>query len=149
MKNFIMGFLRRGFSSCAVGPIVLAILYMILQKTSEIQSLSVSQVCVGIFSLSALAFVAGGINAIYQIERLGLMSALLIHGTVLYVGYLLTYLLNAWLAPGLIPIIVFTVIFVVGYVIIWAIIYMVIKTKTKRLNEMLRQNQSKVKKDRE
>ena len=70
-----------------------------------------------------------------------LMSAILIHGTVLYVGYLCTYLINDWLDIGMIPIIVFTAIFVVGYIVIWAIIYSMIRGKTAKLNEMLKEKQ--------
>ena len=77
----------------------------------------------------------------YQIERLPLLVAILIHGSVLYVGYLITYLLNGWLGWGMAPIMVFTAIFVVGYFAIWAVIYSVIRRNTARVNEMLKQKQ--------
>ena len=137
MKRFVFDFLRRGFISAGIGPIVLAILYLILQRSADISVLSVNKVCIGIFSLSLLAFIAGGMNAIYQLERLPLMIAILIHGGVLYIGYLGTYLLNDWLDLSILPVIVFTAIFVVGYIIIWAVIYSVIRRNTARLNEML------------
>ena len=113
MRKFVLEFLRRGFVACGMGPIILAILYLILQQTAAIDTLTVNQVCIGIFSITALAFIAGGMNAIYQIERLPLMVAILIHGGVLYVSYLGTYLLNDWLDWGVMPIIVFSAIFVV------------------------------------
>jgi len=69
-----------------LGPIILAVLYLILHKNGAVDTLPVNQVCVGIFSITALAFFAGGMNAIYQIERLPLMTAILIHGSVLYFG---------------------------------------------------------------
>ena len=141
MKRFVLDFVRRGIIASGIGPIVLAIVYLILKQSAAIDNLTVNQVCVGIFSLSALAFVAGGMNAIYQVERLPLMTAILIHGGVLYIGYLGTYLLNGWLGFGVIPIIVFTAIFVVGYIVIWAIIYSIIKRNTARLNEMLKKKQ--------
>ena len=74
-------------------------------------------------------------------ERLPLMAAILIHGCVLYLGYLVTYLVNDWLELGTTPILVFSGIFVVGYLAIWAIIYCIIKRRTARLNEMLKQKQ--------
>ena len=95
----------------------------------------------GIISLSALAFIAGGMNALYQIERLPLMAAISIHGGVLYLSYLATYLLNGWLDRGITPILVFTVIFLLGYVIIWAVIYTIVRHRTNRLNEILKQKQ--------
>ena len=130
MKKFVSEFIRRGLIAVGVGPVVFAVVYLILQQYAAIEVLTVNQICIGIFSLSALAFVAGGMNAIYQIERLPLMAAILIHGSVLYVGYLGTYLLNDWLDLGVIPIVVFTGIFVVGYVVIWAVIYSIIKRNT-------------------
>ena len=135
-KNLVMEFIRRGFVACGIGPIVLAVLYLILRRAGNLQTLTVSQVCTGIFSLSVLAFVAGAMNAIYQIEQLPLMVAILIHGGVLYTCYLGTYLVNGWLEWGIAPILVFSGIFVVGYLAIWAIIYSVIKKRTKRLNEI-------------
>ena len=145
MKKFVLEFLRRGFIAAGIGPIVLAIVYLILQHSADINTLTVHEVCSGIFSLTTLAFIAGGMNAIYQVERLPLMTAILIHGSVLYIGYLATYLLNNWLDFGIIPIIVFTAIFVVGYIVIWAIIYSIIKRNTAKLNKMLKQKQQSAK----
>ncbi|MBP3939814.1 MAG: DUF3021 domain-containing protein [Clostridia bacterium] len=138
MKKFVLDFLRRGFIACGLGPIVLAVLYLILQQSAAVEMLTVNQVCIGIFSLTALAFIAGGMNAVYQIERLPLMVAVLIHGVVLYVSYLGTYLLNDWLDWGVTPILVFSGVFVVSYLAIWAIIYSIIKRNTKKLNEILK-----------
>ena len=89
----------------------------------------------------ALAFIAGGMNVIYQIEQLPLMIAILIHGGVLYVSYLATYLLNDWLEWGVTPILVFSGIFVAGYLMIWGIIYSIIKRNTEKLNQILKEQQ--------
>ena len=143
MKKYLIDFLRRGVMSCGVGPMVLAALYWILHRQGLVDQLTVDQVCVGIVSLSALAFLAGGINFLYQIERLPLLVAILIHGCVLYTGYLLTYLINGWLDWGMIPIMVFTGIFVVGYFVIWAIIYSIIRRNTATVNESLKKRQQR------
>ena len=145
MKRFVLEFLRRGAIASGIGPIVWAIIYMILLQVAEVETLTVNQVCIGIVSLTALAFLAGGMNALYQIERLPLLMAILIHGSVLYVSYLGTYLINDWLDFGIIPIIVFSAIFVVGYIVIWAIIYSIIKRNTAKLNDMLQQKQQSIK----
>ena len=144
MKKFVSAFALRGLIAMGLGPIVLAIVYLILKRAAVIDVLTVNQICIGIFSLSALAFVAGGMNAIYKIEQMPLMMAILIHGVVLYATYLGTYLLNDWLDFGAIPIIVFTAIFVVGYFVIWAIIYSIIRKNTAELNEMLKKKQQKI-----
>ena len=141
MRKYILEFLRRGLIACSLGPVVLAILYLILQHQGIVQTLTVREVCLGIFSLSALAFVAGGMNVLYQLERLPLMAAILIHGSALYVSYLVTYLVNGWLEWGITPILVFTGIFVFGYLAIWLIIYSIIKRNTDKVNDILKKKQ--------
>ena len=141
MKKIILEFIRRGLTACGFGPIVLAVLYLILQRQGVLHSLTVEQVCLGIVSLWMLAFVAGGLNVLYQIERLPLMMAILIHGSVLYISYLVTYLLNDWLEQGLLPILIFSGIFVFGYLTIWIVIYLITKKNTEAVNRALNQKQ--------
>ena len=141
MKKGILEFCRRGIVACGFGPLVLAVFYLLLQQECDVQTLTVDQVCLGIFSLWLLAFVAGGMNMIYRIERLPLIVAIFIHCGVLYVCYLATYLINGWLEQGILPILVFSVIFVVGFLAIWAVIYSIVKRNTKTVNEQLRQKQ--------
>ena len=141
MKQYIGEFFRRGSVACGFGPLILAVLYLILQKQTGLETLTVDQVCLGILSLSALAFLAGGLNVLYQIERLPLAVAIFLHGGALYGGYLVTYLLNGWLERGLTPILLFTGIFALGYLAIWAVIYSVTKKKTEQINAVLKQKQ--------
>ena len=141
MKKFASNFLLRGLVACGFGPVVLAVVYLILQQQGVVQTLSVNEVSTGILSLFALAFVVGGMNAIYQVERLPVMLAILIHGVVLYGSYLIVYLVNDWLKWGFTPIIVFSAIFLLGYLMIWVIIYSVIKKNTVRINKQLKQRQ--------
>lgn len=141
MRKTALEFVRRGLVAGGFGPVILAVLYIILDHSGEIVSLTASQVCTGIFSLYALAFIAGGMNVVYQIERLPLMAVISIHGGVLYIGYLITYLVNGWLELGKTPIMVFTAIFIAGYLAIWAVIYHITRRNTRRLNEMLKQKQ--------
>lgn len=142
MKSYIKGFIRRGLAACGLGPLVLAVLYLILHRQGVIDMLTVEQVCLGIFSLTGLAFVAGGLNVIYRIERLPLMAAISLHGGVLYAAYLLTYLLNGWLDQGILPILVFSGIFLIGYLAIWAVIYGIIRWNTDQLNRMIQKNRT-------
>lgn len=137
MKRYAMEFIRRGLAACGLGPLVLAVIYLILDRLGTAQSLDAAAVSTGIFSLTALAFVAGGMNVIYQLERLPLMAAVTIHGAVLYTGYLAVYLINGWLEQGSGPILVFSAVFIVGYLLIWALIYAVTRRRTKRLNGLL------------
>ena len=141
MRGYIRDFIRRGLCACGFGPMVLAVLYLILKQQGLVEILTVNEVCLGIVSLSALAFLAGGMNVIYQVERIPLMAAIFIHGFVLYVSYLATYLINNWLEWGIAPILAFSGIFVLGYLIIWAVIYMILKKKTARISEILKNHQ--------
>lgn len=143
MKKFIFDFVQRGLAAAGFGPVVLAIIYLILQQSGVVTTLTVNQVCTGIFSITALAFIAGGMNAVYQIERLPLVTAILIHGVVLYIGYLCTYLVNDWLKPDTTAIIIFSAIFAVGFFVIWAIIYSIIRRNTKKLNNIINENRKK------
>ena len=137
MKQVLGEFFRRGLVACGFGPLILVVVYLILQQAG-VQALTVREVCLGIVSLWGLAFLAGGMNVVYQIERLPLMGAILMHGLVLYVGYLVTYLINDWLPWGMTPVLVFTAIFVLGYLAVWAVIYTVTKQNTAKVNEMLK-----------
>ena len=140
MKRHILEFIRRGMIACGLGPLVLAVLYLILQHQGLVQAIKVSEICLGIVSLSALAFIAGGMNMIYQVEHLPLMAAISIHGAVLYIAYLVTYLVNGWLGRGITPLLVFSAIFILGFLLIWAGIYFITKRNTERLNEILKQD---------
>ncbi len=138
MKKFWKEFLFRGLICASGGPIVLAIIYGILGTTGVAEFLSPREVCMGILTITLLAFTVAGMTAIYQMEQLPLPTMILLHGGALYIAYILTYLLNGWLINQLVPILVFTGIFIAGYAIIWLIIYFISKAKTKKLNKMLK-----------
>ena len=137
MKKFIKDFLLRGLIAAAGGPVVLAVIYGILGKTGAVTSLTPEEVCRGILSITLLALVVGGMTTIYQQERLPLVTAILIHGGVLYLTYILIYLFNGWLQQKLVPILVFTGIFLVSYALIWLCIYLFERSKITRINQKL------------
>ena len=138
MKTFWKEFLLRGLTCASGGPIVLAIIYGILGATGAVEAFSPRAVCLGILTITLLAFIAAGMTAIYQMEQLPLPIMILLHGGALYIAYILTYLLNGWLENSLIPIFVFTGIFVVSYALIWLIIYCIERSKAEKLNKMLK-----------
>ncbi len=140
MKKFWKEFLFRGVICACGGPVILAIIYGILGATGEVETISTANVCTEVLSISVLAFLVAGMTAVYQMEQLPLPTAILLHGGVLYVAYILTYLLNGWLEQQLLPILVFSGIFIVGYGAIWLIIYFVNKAKANKLNRIIREN---------
>lgn len=137
MRKYVLEFLQRGLMAAAGGPVVLAIVYGILGVVGEIESLSTSEVCLGILTVTLMAFIAAGITVIYRVESLPLINAILIHAGVLYADYLMMYLLNSWIPRNVEGIGVFTVIFVIGYAVVWLGIYWSIKTKTDKINKRL------------
>lgn len=137
MKKFWKEFCLRGLTAAWGGPIILAIVYWILGLTGVVVTLDVNQVVLGVVTSSIMSFVAAGITAVYQVEKLPLMHAIVLHGGVLYLDYLGIYLLNGWLADGIVPFLVFTAIFVVGYAIVWLIVASVIKHHANKLNQKL------------
>ena len=138
MKKFFKDFLLRGLLCVAGGPLILSVIYGILGAVGAVEAFTPSEVCLGILTITLLAFIAAGMTAIYRQEQLPLSMMILIHGGALYAAYILTYLINGWLQNSLIPILVFTGIFVVGYALIWLIIYRVEKAKAEKLNKLLK-----------
>ena len=138
MKTFWKEFFLRGLICSAGGPLVLAVIYGILGATGAVEAFSPREVCLGIVTISLLAFIAAGMTAIYQMEQLPLPIMILLHGGALYIAYILTYLINGWLQNSLVPILVFTGIFIVGYALIWLIIYSIEKAKAEKLNKLLK-----------
>lgn len=138
MKTFWKEFFLRGLLAASGGPVVLAIIYGILGATGEVNAFTPKEVCLGILTITLLAFIVAGMTAIYQIEQLPLPTMILLHGAALYIAYILIYLLNGWLKQQLLPITIFTAVFVVSYAIIWLIIYCVEKRKTGKLNKLLK-----------
>ena len=136
MKKFLGEFLKRGLLAASGGPVVLAIIYGIIGATGQVTVLSPGEVCLAILTITLMAFIAAGITAVYQLEQLPLICAVLLHGGVLYLDYLLVYLLNSWLPRNAIG--TFTAIFAAGYALVWLVIYLCIRAKTKELNEKLR-----------
>jgi len=138
MKKFWKEFLLRGLVCASGGPLVQAVIYGILGATGAVEAFSPREVCLGIVTITLLAFTAAGMTAIYRQEHLPLPMMILLHGGALYIVYIFTYLLNGWLQNSLIPILVFTGIFVAGYALVWFIIYLVEKAKAEKLNKLLK-----------
>ena len=139
MKKHIVQFLKRGLMAAAGGPVVLAIVYGILGAVGVIETLTPEAVCTGILTVTLMAFIAAGITVVYEIEKLPLFSAILLHGVALYADYILIYLLNGWLKSQLVPIAIFTGIFIVGFALIWLIIYRVTKSTADSLSQKLKE----------
>ena len=143
MKRHAVDFFKRGLIAMGSGPVVLAIVYWFLWKNGIVEMISAAEMIRGILTVSLLAFLAGGINVVYSMERLPLAYAILIHGVVLYIDYAVIYLVNGWLASGRVAFLIFTAIFVGGYFLVWSVIFAVTKIGVERMNRKIRQGSSK------
>ena len=142
MKKYIKKFVARGLFVCGLGPIALAIIYAVLNATGAVSEMSVSEMIIGIVSVTVLAFIAGGISMIYEVERLPIAIAALIHAGVLYLDYIVIYLINGWLKEGVTPFVIFTSCFFAGFALVWLIIYLTSKRSTDEVNMALYSMQS-------
>ena len=142
MKKHIKKFVARGLFVCGLGPIALAIVYAVLNATGAVSEMSVSEMVIGIVSVTVLAFIAGGISMIYEVERLPIAIAALIHAGVLYLDYIVIYLINGWLKEGVTPFVIFTSCFFAGFALVWLIIYLTSKRSTDEVNMALSSMQS-------
>ena len=141
MKKFALDFVLRGLIACGFGPMILAITYISLYWSNAVETLPIPEVCIGILSISALAFICGGMTAVYQVEKLHIFAAIMLHGGVLYVAYLVTYLINNWLEKGVVPLLVFSGIFIVCYAVIWGMIYLINRKRIAKINAILKTKQ--------
>ena len=138
MKKYAAEFIKRGLMAAWGGPVVAAIIFACLGRAGVVETMTVREMCLGIISSALMAFIAGGINVVYQVEKLPLAMAILIHGGVLYLDYLLVYLMNGWLQNQVGPIAVFTLIFAAGFALVWLIIYQIIKRQINQVNKKIR-----------
>lgn len=139
MKKHVIDFCRRGLMAACGGPVILAVVYFALGRAGVIQTLTPAEVCKGILTVSLMAFIAAGVSVVYQMDRLPLTGAILIHSVVLYLDYILIYLWNGWLKRNLTPVLIFTLIFAVGYAFIWLMIYFSTRNNIEKLNKQLRE----------
>ena len=136
-KQFWKEFLHRGLLAAAGGPVILAIIYGILGATGVVTSLPPAEVCMGVLSITLMAFIAAGITAVYQMEQLPLPGAIAIHAVVLYLDYLIMYLLNSWIPRDVTAMGIFSAIFFGGFALVWLIIYQFIKRDTDKVNKAM------------
>lgn len=139
MNKRVKEFLHRGLMFGGFGPIILGIIYAILEKTVENFSLDGVQLLIAIVSVYMLAFVQAGASVFNQIEEWSVLKTILCHGLLIYSAYVLCYLLNSWIPFDINVILIFTLIFMVTYLMIWGIVYISVKTVSTKLNKKISQ----------
>lgn len=137
MNKYLKAFLHRGLMFGGFGPIILGIIYAILQNTVENFTLNGTELLVAIISIYLLAFIQAGASVFNQIESFSVPKALLCHLSLLYLAYITCYLVNNWIPFSTDVILIFTAIFLVVYFAVWITVYISVKIASKKLNAKL------------
>lgn len=137
MNKYVKDFFHRGLIFGGFGPVIIGIVYMILQKTLSDFSLGGGEVCLAIVSTYLLAFVQAGASVFNQIESWSVPKSLFFHFASIYAAYVLCYLANTWIPRRIEVILIFTAIFVVAYFIIWTAVYLAVRSVSKKMNAKL------------
>lgn len=137
MKRYVKQFFLRGMLFGGFGPIVMAVIYAVLQATVEGFSLNGYEVAVAIVSVYLLAFVQAGASVFNQIEEWSLPKSLLCHFSTLFVAYSLCYIGNTWIPFEPLVLAVFAAVFVVIYFLVWGIVYLCVRHAGRKMNEKL------------
>lgn len=137
MKKHFRNFCVRGMTFAWTGPVILAVVWLCLERVGIVSMLTVNEAVLGIVSSAIMVFVAAGISIVYQIENIPKAFAGLIQCAVLYIDYLGIYIINRWIPTDRIW--VFTLIFLAVFVIVWSSIYIPIHIRVKKINRTLRE----------
>lgn len=137
MNRYIKEFFHRGLIFGGFGPIIMGIIYAVLQKTVPDFSLSGSEVCLAIISIYILAFIQAGASVFNQIEHWPITKSLFFHFGSLYLAYVICYLLNSWIPFKAEVVIIFTAVFIGIYFAVWLTVYFSVKAAEKKLNRKL------------
>ncbi len=137
MKTYVKEFFHRGLVFGGFGPIVLGIIYAILENTVDGFSFTGWDVCIAILSIYLLAFVQAGASVFNQIEEWSLPKSLGCHFAVLYVAYVGCYLLNRWIPFDIRVVAIFTAVFAVLYFVIWFTVFLIVRHTGYQLNKTL------------
>ena len=137
MNAYLKSFLHRGLIFGGFGPIIIGIVYVILDYTLPDLSLNGTEVFLAVLSTYFLAFIQAGASVFNQIESWPIAKTLFFHFGSLYLAYLLCYIINTWIPFEPLAVAIFTGIFVVGYFSIWLTVCFITKSVEKRLNSKI------------
>lgn len=134
MNKYVKSFLIRGMIFAGFGPIVVGIVYAVLQNTLSGFALSGGEVCLAIISTYVLAFLQAGATVFNQIEEWPITKSLMLHFATLYIAYTACYLINTWIPFKFEILLIFTAIFAIIYLVIWITVFLCVKASAKKFN---------------
>ena len=116
------------------GPIVVGIVYAILEATVADFHLGGAEVLLAIVSTYIIAFVQAGASVFNQIEHWPIAKSLALHFISLYAVYSGAYLVNTWIPFEPMVLVIFTAIFLAVYFAVWITVYLIARSTGKRLS---------------
>lgn len=138
MNKYVKTFLHRGLIFGGFGPIILGIIYVVIQMNNNDFSLNGVQTLVAIVSIYLLAFVQAGASVFNQIESFSVPKSLFFHLLFLYVAYVFCYLVNNWIPFDPKVLLIFTAIFLVVYFSVWVTVVFILKITSRKFNAKLK-----------
>lgn len=134
MNKYLKEFFHRGLMFAGFGPVILGIIFAIIETTQEGFSLGGYEVLIAILSTYLLAFVQAGASVFNQIESWPIAKSLFCHFGSIYLAYVLCYVVNTWIPFEIMAVVIFTAIFLVVYAVVWLTVYFIVKASEKKLN---------------
>ncbi|MBQ8254903.1 MAG: DUF3021 domain-containing protein [Clostridia bacterium] len=138
MNKYLKVFFLRGLMFGGFGPIILGVIYFVLQYSVKHFSLDGCQVFTAIISTYLLAFVQAGASVLNQIETRYPLLMTGAHLSVLYTSTLGAYLVNNWIPFRSEALVIFTAVFALGYAIIWLTVYLSVRSVSRKMNGKLK-----------
>lgn len=138
MNKYVKNYLLVGLIFSGLGPIVLGIVYLIINASGTEIVLSAWDVFKAILTTYIIAFVQAGSSTFGKIESWSSFKIMLFQGLSIYVVYLVGYLVNNWIPFNPLVIIIFSSVFIITFVCIWYSIYFITKKAVKEMNTKLK-----------
>lgn len=137
MNKYLKSYLQRGIAFGGFGPIIMAIVLLIIELSGVNITMNAFDVFIAVISTYVLAFVQAGASVFNQIEHWSIPKSIFFHFLSIYLAYSGCYLINSWIPFDINVILIFTAIFVVSYLIIWLTVYCITKNLGKKLTQKL------------
>ena len=138
MNKYLKSFFHRGLVFSGLGPVVMGIIYLILENTVENFSLNGDEAFSAIISTYLLAFIHAGASVFNDVEHWSIAKSMFFHFSVLYAAYSLCYLINSWIPFDITVFLIFTAIFVVAYFAVWLTVLICVRAASKKFNQKLK-----------
>jgi hypothetical protein len=137
INNYIKEFILRGLLFMGLGPIIMGIIYFIIDINNPSFNLTGSEILISTLSISMLTFVHAGSSMFHQVEHWSPMKSAFIQLLCIYIIYITTYLVNSWIPFKWEVILIVSISIILGYIIIFIIVSLIVNKTTKKLNNKL------------